>query len=132
MIKKISKAQQKCDTEYIKMINNKIITIDNQFTDDNLNNIKEYKNSTDEGYHFWFKKEEELLEKIKQFNFQVTNIKYNELNNSMNNNNKTITNQQHQQHQQHQLQQEMLQKIKIIQAQELKLLNDIKEEHYQL
>ena len=126
MIKKISKAQQKCDTEYIKMINNKIITIDNQFTDDNLNNIKEYKNSTDEGYHFWFKKEEELLEKIKQFNFQVTNIKYNELNNSMNNNNKTITNQQHQ------LQQEMLQKIKIIQAQELKLLNDIKEEHYQL
>ena len=47
----------------------------------------------------------------------------------MNNNNKTITNQQHQQHQ---LQQEMLQKIKIIQAQELKLLNDIKEEHYQL
>ena len=129
MIKKISKAQQKCDNEYIKMINNKRITIDNQFTDDNLNNIKEYKNSTDEGYHFWFKKEEELLEKIKQFNFQVTNIKYNELNNSMNNNNKTITNQQHQQHQ---LQQEMLQKIKIIQAQELKLLNDIKEEHYQL
>ena len=62
MIKKISKAQQKCDNEYIKMINNKRITIDNQFTDDNLNNIKEYKNSTD--IIFDLKKQKNYLQKL--------------------------------------------------------------------
>ncbi len=68
MIKTISNAQQKCDNEYIKMINNKRITIDNQFIDDNLNNINEYKNSTD--IIFDLKKQKSYLKKLNNLIFK--------------------------------------------------------------
>lgn len=118
VINKINKYHSICDNELQKMkFNNKPIT-NNQYIENLLNTIKIYKMKTNQYFHNLFNLVENLLNRIKQYNLQVVNsspalnIDPSKLTISSDliKNNKQI--------------QTSLQKQKIIQAQELKLLND--------
>lgn len=109
-----------CENELPKMKYNKKIVINNQIIENYLNAIKDYKSQSNQFFHELFASTEELLNKIKQYNFQARGnldptLNYNELSNPAINKNITRNNQQMQLE---------IQKSQVIQAQELKLLND--------
>lgn len=119
IINKIDENYRTCKNELQIMKSNKKIIINDQSIKSYLDKIKSYKSKTNQYFHKLFQQTEVLLLEIKQFNLQQNNNIVNESNYLMNNNitNNNINNQSAQL-------EVMLQKEQIIQAQNLKLLND--------
>ena len=120
VLNNINKYYSKCENELEQMKYNKKLIINNQIIHNYLINIKIFKMKSNPYFHHFFDSAEKLLNKIKQYNLQEVvhlepTINFNESipelknNNVINNNQQMIVE---------------LQKGKVIQAQELKLLND--------